>query len=258
MSIPLTILTAVKPYFPERGLVLDYPVPINGTEWERVGERAGDLEVAKVLDSFPGKITRNDIVGLRHEDSGVRRRRVAITSLMWGYGITGARWKERWVSAVSGFLRSSGLNDVLACCEEHLGRGEVAEAYKLFTNAGEDARIEVEKYYGIGAAFFTKILYFLARNAQQDSSARYPLILDTRVSMALSWMTGYRLLARPASYRPRPDSGAYARYVERMHAWAGELDVAAEVIEYYLWAEARESASQLWAECEKQHGGDFP
>jgi hypothetical protein len=65
----------------------------------------------------------------------------------------------------------------------------------------------------------TKILYFLAKNALQDSSADYPLILDTKVSMVLAQMTGYRLLVRPASYRPRPDSAAYVQFVKAIHAW---------------------------------------
>jgi hypothetical protein len=37
------------------------------------------------------------------------------------------------------------------------------------------------------------------------------------VSMALAQLTGYRLLVRPADYRPRPDSTAYVQYVRAMH-----------------------------------------
>jgi hypothetical protein len=84
------------------------------------------------------------------------------------------------------------------------------------------------------------------------------LILDTKVSWALAQMTGYRLLSRPASYRPRPDSEAYARYVKTMHAWAARLGVLPEVIEYYLWDEVGEPGSPLWAECVAQHTLHFP
>jgi hypothetical protein len=260
MSISLRILKALELEFPASDVVLNEPVPINVEQWRRVRERAADPEVAHVLDSFPETITRNDIIGLRHKDSGIQRRQVAIASLMWGYGITGARWTERWVSAISGLLRRSDLDAVLACCERHLAAGEVAEAYKLFTDTGEDGGIEEGKYHGIGSSFFTKILYFLARNTQQDSSAQYPLILDTKVSMALSWMTGYRLLARPSGYRPRPDSESYARYVKTMHEWAARLHVLPEVIEYYLWHEAKagKHPPRLWAECKAQHQQDWP
>jgi hypothetical protein len=76
--------------------------------------------------------------------------------------------------------------------------------------------------------------------------------------MALAQLTGYRLLARSADYRPRPDSTAYMRYVKAMHAWAVPLEVLPEVIEYYLWDEASESGSPLWASCLALHGQNFP
>ena len=113
-------------------------------------------------------------------------------------------------------------------------RRAIAEAYQLFTLPGP-RDTELEGYRGISSSFFTKILYFLARNALQDSSADYSLILDTKVSMALSQLTGYRLLVRPESYRPRPDSSAYVQYVKTMHAWAAKLNVLPEVIVNGHW-----------------------
>jgi hypothetical protein len=175
---------------------------------------------------------------------------------MWGYGIGGARWGAQWVSDVSNLL-GPDLDAVLATCEANLTGGAIAEAYQLFTLSGP-RDTELEGYRGIGSSFFTKILYFLARNAPQDSFAEYPLILDTKVSMALSQLTGYRLFVRPESYRPRPDSSAYVHYVKTMHAWAAKLNVLPEVIEYYLWAEAAKSGSPLWPTCQAQHALDFP
>jgi hypothetical protein len=64
-------------------------------------------------------------------------------------------------------------------------------------------------------------------------------------------MTGYRLLARPDSYRPRPDSEAYARFVKTMHKWAAQLNVSPEVIEYYLWDEVSKDPSALREACMK-------
>ena len=76
--------------------------------------------------------------------------------------------------------------------------------------------------------------------------------------MALSQLTGYRLLVRPQGYRPRLDSSAYVQYAKTMHAWAAKLNVLPEVIEYYLWAEAAKSGSPLWPTCQAQHALDFP
>lgn len=256
MSISLNILTALKPNFPEPEVVLGQPGRINVEQWRQAAERAGDRQVGCVLDTFPEKITRNDIIWLRHADPGIQRRQVAIASLMWGYGIWGVRWGDRWVSDVSEFL-GPGLDADLETCDAHLADGKIAEAYKRFTQpAGADT--ERERHRGIGSSFFTKILYFLARNARRDDSAQYPLILDTKVSMALAQMTGYRMAVRPESYRPRPDPEAYARFVTMMHAWADRLDVTAEVIEYYLWTEAGKPDSALWKACMTQRDLDFP
>lgn len=103
-------------------------------------------------------------IGLRHPNPAVRRRRVAVASLMWGYGITGTRCGS-WVTDISNFLSP-----------------------------------------GLGFPFITKIFYFRARNSPDDTPAEYPLVLDTEVPMALAQLTGYRLLVRPADYRPRPES----------------------------------------------------
>jgi hypothetical protein len=177
---------------------------------------------------------------------------------MWGYGMSGARWGDKWVSNVSGFLASPDLDGVLEKCEEKLAAGSIAEAYDLFTTT-ERGGTRTERYGGVGSAYFTKILYFLARNAPAGSVAQYPLILDRKVSWALAQLTGYRLLVRPASYRPRPDSGAYERYVKTMHAWAARLKVLPEVIEYYLWREAAgQRGSRLWEECVDQHARHWP
>jgi hypothetical protein len=174
---------------------------------------------------------------------------------MWGYGIKGTRWGT-WVSDVSNFL-SPTLDTLLADCEAHLTAGAIAEAYKLFTRTGP-GDTELENHRGIGFPFITKILYFLARNSPDDAPAEYPLILDTEVSKALAQLTGYRLLVRPADYRPRPDSTAYVLYAKAMHAWASQLKVLPEVIEYYLWNEASKRGSLLWPACQAQHALNFP
>jgi hypothetical protein len=254
VSVPLDILTILAPHFPSSGQVLSQGAQINEQRWKEVVAKTGDPEATWVLNSLLRPITRNDIIGLRHEDPTIRRRRVAIASLMWGYGVTGTRWGS-WVTDISNFLGPS-LDPALADCEAHLIAGRIAEAYRLFTRPGPGGT-EQENHRGIGFPFITKILYFLARNSP-DAPAEYPLILDTEVSRALAQLTGYRLLVRPADYRPRPDSTAYARYVKTMHAWASQLTVLPEVIEYYLWDEASKPGSPLWPACQAQHALYFP
>jgi hypothetical protein len=260
MSVPLDILIALQRNFPALRQVLDQPPGrINVTQWRRVAQRTGDPQVAYLLGALPDPPSRNDIIRLRHENPAIRRRRVAIASLMWGFGLGGAL-QRGWVSHISDFLTSPDLDDVLARCEEELAAGNIAGAYRLFTvpdRRGPEG-LETERYRGIGFAYYTKILYFLARNALPADAAQYPLILDTKVSQALAQLSGYRLLVRPDSYRPRADSAAYACYVKTMHAWAASLNVQPEVIEYYLWREADHTGSPLWAACVTQHTRHWP
>ena len=255
MSVPLDILTVLKPNFPPSGQVLGQSARINEDRWKEVATQTGDAEVAWMNNNLSRPITRSNIIELRDPNPVARRRRVAIASLMWGYGVTGTRWGS-WVTDISNFL-SPTLDTVLADCEAHLTAGRIVDAYELFAHPGPGG-VAVENHHGIGIPYITKILYFLARNSPDEVPAEYPLILDTKVSMALAQLTGYRLLVRPANYRPRPDSAAYERYVSAMHAWASALDVLPEAIEYYLWDEADKSGSPLWSTCQAQHALHFP
>jgi hypothetical protein len=250
VSLPLSILAELAADFPAPEAVLSQPAKINTRQWALVAQRTGDPEIAWALRALPNPLTRTSIFQISHADPGIRRRRVAVAALMWGYGDSGARWGDDWASSVSGLL-SPALDPVLAACEAKLATGDIAEGFGLFTRPGPRGT-ESEAYRGIGVPFFTKILYFIGRNVLQDSSQEYPLILDTKVSMALAQLTGYRLLVRPADYRPRPDATAYAQFVATIHAWAAKLGVLPEVIEYYLWTEAATPNSALWAACQAQ------
>ena len=84
MSIPLDILTLLKPHFPPSGQVLVQGARINEERWREIATQTGDVEVAWMIDNLSWPITRSDIIGLRDPDPVVRRRRVVIASLMWG------------------------------------------------------------------------------------------------------------------------------------------------------------------------------
>jgi hypothetical protein len=171
VSVPLEILTTLKRHFPSSEHVLGQGARINEERWMEVASQTGDPEITWVLNNLSRPITRDDIIGLRHPNPAIRRRRVVIASLMWGYGVTGTRWGS-WVTDISSFL-SPSLDAVLADCEVHLSAGRIAEAYRLFTRPGPRG-IEAESHRGIGFPFITKILYFLARNSPDDAPAEYP------------------------------------------------------------------------------------
>jgi hypothetical protein len=115
---------------PGARVVLNQPGQVNVVRWRLVEERTGDSEVAWAPGALPNPVTRRNIIDLRHTNPNIRRRRVAIASLMWGYGISGARWGAGWASDISNFL-SPRLDAVLAECEANLTTGAIAEAYKL-------------------------------------------------------------------------------------------------------------------------------
>lgn len=75
MSIPLDILTVLKPHFPPSGQVLAQGVRINEERWREVATQTGDLEVAWVIDNLPPPITRSDIQFVYAGLAGPGRRR---------------------------------------------------------------------------------------------------------------------------------------------------------------------------------------
>lgn len=106
--------------------VLNQPGPFSVPKLRLVEEGTSDPQVAWALGALPNPVARSDIIGLQHLDPNIRRRRVAIASLMWGYGIAGTRWGAQWVSDVSNFL-SPGLDVVLAACEANLTVSAIGE-----------------------------------------------------------------------------------------------------------------------------------
>jgi hypothetical protein len=167
VSVPLEILTALRKHFPSSGHVLGQGARINEERWREVAAQTADPEVTWVLNNLSRPITRSDIIGLHHPNPAIRRRRVVITSLMWGYGVTGTRWGS-WVTEISDFL-SPSLDAVLADCEAHLSAGRIAEAYRLFARPGPGGK-EAENHRGIGFPFITKMLYLLARGTPRTTS----------------------------------------------------------------------------------------
>jgi hypothetical protein len=180
MSVPLTILQQLRPNFPNSAVVLNQRFRINSGHWSAVHALTGDPEVAWLLANMPNGISRQDVIGLTDPNPTVLRRRIAVAALMWGYGVNGLRWGNKLVAAHSTMLDPL-LNQVLAGCEADLLNNNVKAAYRHFVKAGRDHQ-EDPLYAEVGSAFFSKILYFLGKNLGME---KYPLILDTKVSIAL-------------------------------------------------------------------------
>ena len=94
MSLPLRILEALAANLPAPDAVLNQPARINAGQWELVAQRTGDPEIAWALRALPNRLTRTKIFEISHANESIRRRRIAVASLMWGYGVSGARWGE--------------------------------------------------------------------------------------------------------------------------------------------------------------------
>jgi hypothetical protein len=184
MSVPLTILQQLMPNFPTRTVVLNQRFRINSGHWSVVHTLTGDPEVAWLLANLPNGISRQDVIGLTDPNRIVLRRRIAVAALMWGYGVSGFRWGKKLDTALSTMLGQQ-LDQVLAGCEADLLNNNVKAAYQGFAKIGRGGR-EDPLYASVGPPFFSKILYFLGKNLGME---KYPLILDTKVSIALATST---------------------------------------------------------------------
>lgn len=138
----------------------------------------------------------------------------------WGAG-TSAQQTHRSILP----LREPGAPERLLDGLTSATAGSADDGYFTFNNYSQ-ARI---KY--LGPAFFTKLLYFAA-GRPTPADTRHPLILDTRVAVALGWTKtfGWRT----------SDYSHYLDLVEQLHErWRPDLPT--DVIEYTLFHAGRTS-----------------
>lgn len=83
---------------------------------------------------------------------------------------------------------------------------------------------------GLGPAYGTKFLYFAAYDACVAEGQRPPLILDSNVAQAVSWLTGTQW----PSGNWLPDT--YAAYLDLACSWAKQWGTEPDVIERVLFA----------------------
>lgn len=235
------ILAAIQPSLPVLENVLNQREPYHERLWRQAAdEEAGLAEVRWLVDEHDGFLTRRQILAISHDEQRVRRRRVLVATAAWGYGKTGLRF--RGTDPVVSMLRDPALDTRLEECAVSLETANASSAYRAMRGI---------PYFK--AAFFTKYLYFQGK--QLNPSGSYPLILDSMVSASLAWLTGYALYVEPAAWSSDAEGNAegFQRYVTDMHQWADQLNVAADVLEFFFWAGT--SRRELREVCQKVHGG---
>ncbi len=101
---------------------------------------------------------------------------------MWGYGKSDLRYPNRRREVCS-MLDDPCLVTQLNAAETEVRTGNFDAALESVTG-----------HRGVGVAYMTKHLYFTGRHHGVDP---YPIILDTKVSLALTGLSGYRFFVRP-------------------------------------------------------------
>lgn len=208
---------------PDRETVLDQAIPFDRARW--LPMLPDSTWWPDVLDECPyagrwPRVDRRTVFGIAYNaDTTEARRHLLVAALVWGTGTKAqsvtrrARIFERSVFAHIDARLGRAL-DVLR------ERGGV-DGYRAFNN---DQRIPY-----LGAAFFTKVLYF----AGHDSVAapHRPVILDSVVSRALKVTN-----AVDGSW---PENGwttnQYRLYVEGVHAYAQARGIQPDQVEAALF-----------------------
>lgn len=243
MSTALTILKDLqqRASWPTTGTVLSQAVTPD-QRWAAVQAQlaAGStaaVQLGQLLASYGSGLSRQDIIGFpQTEMTGVD---VLLASLIWGYGTSGLRWPDRPGQLVA-MLDDHGLPD-------RLNRASAAVA----TGDFDASLAALVGHKGIGVPYLTKFLYFEGRRQGVDV---YPLILDTKVALGLSGLTGHRFLVRLSGHRPVNAQDYYGRFCRAVHQWAAALGVCAEEIEYVLWKQT----DPFWQVCEQEHDAALP
>ncbi|MFA5566518.1 MAG: hypothetical protein WC184_10885 [Acidimicrobiia bacterium] len=188
------------------------PVKTNPATWQK-------YETMRDFGDLPKLISRDDLrqerasAGSLGDDEVLRR--LFVMTMMWGSGTRNGRGPRNCDKA----LASKPL-PVLRESAALVADGDLSAAYMLH-----------KKLPGVGPAFFTKWLWLVGSNQDQQPQ---PLILDSLVwkSLAeLGWdsreASGSRLWAK-----------RYVAYLNACRVWAKDNNTTPEDIEYTLFARA--------------------
>jgi hypothetical protein len=239
-DVPLEILRSYSADLQTQQSVLSGREEYNAARWSdafvttpsRSAYCFHDRDVEWMVTTHPKHFTRQDIVDIAKgsESDLTKHRRIFIASMAWGRGTKAAfpwftKSRTGFRDRLASLMGDRQFDVCLQRCADDLYVHDVKSAYQRLSDA---------KLSGIGSAFFTKTLYFLGRSFGDDWE--YPLVLDSRVAMALACLFGYRELVCLSAYQPANDAiETYPRYVQRLHDWAKSLNTEGECLERLLF-----------------------
>lgn len=171
-------------------------------------------EIIDVLGRMPERVDRNSTRELVLTELAAGRTLAAfVAAMVWGYGTTGyGPVRTRWI--LTGTKVTPLEAPLLRSVSERLSAGAVfvrkngaVEGFRFMNN---DNRIK-----HLGAAYFTKWLYFVSAVESSDDPDAAP-ILDAQVAQWLFAETG--LPFETGKTKP------YERYVALLSAWGAEYN----------------------------------
>lgn len=190
-------------------------------------EHMRDLpEVVDALDRMPVRVDRNSTRALVLTELKAGRTLAAfVGAMVWGYGTTGyGPVRTRWI--LTGTKVAPTEAAVLPSVSEKLLAGAAfvqqngpVEGFRFMNN---DNRIK-----HLGAAYFTKWLYFASAMKNADDADAAP-ILDAQVAQ---W-----LLATVALQLDTNETASYERYVAVLKDWGQEYGRTAVQVEKVIFS----------------------
>ncbi|MGW2074940.1 8-oxoguanine DNA glycosylase OGG fold protein [Streptomyces sp. NPDC001953] len=208
---------------PDHDTVLGQAIPFDRARWIPVLPDAAWWPA--VLDSCPlvGKwpwVDRRKVFSIvREADTVEGRRRLLVAALVWGTGT-----KARSVERRAQIFRHSPGTDIDARLDAALEALQERGAIEAYWALNNDQHIRY-----LGAAFFTKVLYFAGH--ESPAGPYRPVILDSVVSQALK-----DLKAVDADW---PENGwttdQYRQYLEGVHDLAQRRGVLPDQVEAALF-----------------------
>ena len=206
----------------KRGRPAQQPMPWPRDRWE-----AAFPAHKKVLRELPDALDRTGVrdVCARAGVSEKAAQQALLATLAWGYGWVG--YGPHRADAM--LLAPDAAKRLRAVAKTSVNEGAIA-AYR---SLGRENRIK-----GLGPAFGTKFIAF----CQPETVLPAALIHDELVT---AWLEANgRPDLRASTWAPRK----YEAYLDQMEAWARELRVTAETIEYLIFqAEADRRPGNQWA-----------
>ncbi|MCX4426010.1 hypothetical protein [Streptomyces mirabilis] len=208
---------------PDRDTVLGQAIPFDRARWIPVLPDAtwwpAELDSSPLAGKWP-RVDRRTVFGIaRKADTAEGRRHLLVGALVWGTG-TKARSVDRRAQIFL-HIPTADIDARLDAALAALREREATEAYRAFNNN--------QHIPYLGAAFFTKVLYFAG--GESPALPHRPVILDSVVSRALKDLE--------TVHADWPKNGwtteQYRQYLAGVHDCAQKRGVQPEQVEAALF-----------------------